>query len=488
MNEKGSLAFSKALSKPATLALGVVLGAAGLGIAHETTKGSHPAASVKMADSNEGPSSNSFAPVLKGVLPSVVNVSSSKVTKAPETDGQADSFLRQFFGGQMAPDVPKERREKSLGSGVIVSPEGYILTNNHVIDGATDVRVTLSDKREVKAEIIGSDAKTDVAVLKIDAANLKPITLGDSSKVEVGDTALAIGDPFGVGQTVTRGIISAKGRGNLGIEDYEDFLQTDAPINPGNSGGALINDRGELVGINTAIIGESGGSQGIGFAVPVNLAHDVMDQILTNGKVVRGYMGILLQDVTPQMAKAFGEKDAHGVVVGDVTAGSPAQEGGIERGDIILDLNGKPVNDRNQLRNEVSMMQPGTSVKVTVLHNGSEKNLTVKLGEMPTETAKAESDNNEESTKALQGVEVSNLTPRAAERLGVPSSTPGVVVADIDPASNMADSGLHKGDIIQEVNHQPVKNVSEFQSAMKKAGDEPLLLVNRHGQTLFIAS
>jgi serine protease Do len=304
----------------------------------------------------------------------------------------------------------------------------------------------------------------------------------------VGDTALAIGDPFGVGQTVTRGIISAKGRGNLGIEDYEDFLQTDAPINPGNSGGALINDRGELVGINTAIIGESGGSQGIGFAVPVNLAHSVMDQILTNGKVVRGYMGILLQEVTPQMAKAFGEKEAHGVVVGDVTAGSPAQQGGIERGDIILDMNGKPVNDRNQLRNEVSMMQPGTSVKLTVLHNGTEKNLTVKLGEMPTETAKAESESKEDSTKALQGVEVTNVTPRTAERLGLPGSTTGVVVTDIDPASKMADSGLHKGDIIQEVNHQPVKNISEFQSAMKKAGDEPLLLVNRHGQTLFIAA
>jgi serine protease Do len=488
MNEKGSLAFSRAFSKPATLALGVVLGAAGLGIAHETTKGSNPAATVKMADSNEGPSSNSFAPVLKSVLPSVVNVSSSKVTKTPEMDGQADSFLRQFFGEQGAPDVPKERREKSLGSGVIVSPEGYILTNNHVIDGATDVRVTLSDKREFKATIIGSDAKTDVAVLKIDTSNLKPITLGDSSKVEVGDTALAIGDPFGVGQTVTRGIISAKGRGNLGIEDYEDFLQTDAPINPGNSGGALINDRGELVGLNTAIIGESGGSQGIGFAVPVNLAHDVMDQILKNGKVVRGYMGILLQDVTPQMAKAFGEKEAHGVVVGDVTPSSPAQESGIERGDIILDLNGKTVNDRNQLRNEVSMMQPGTSVKLTVLRNGSEKNLTVKLGEMPTEIAKADSDSNEDSTKALQGVEVTNVTPRTAERLGVPGSTAGVVVTDIDPASKMADSGLHKGDIIQEVNHQPVKNVSEFQSAVKKAGDEPLLLVNRHGQTLFIAA
>jgi serine protease Do len=488
MRERGSVF----VSKPAALVLGVVLGAGGLGIAriaHATSKtANNPPATLKMADSNEGPSGNTFAPVLKKVLPSVVNISSSKVVKSPQMDSQLDPFFRQFFGNGESPfAVPKDRREKSLGSGVIVSPEGYILTNNHVVDGATDVRVTLSDKRELQARVVGTDPKTDIAVLKIDASNLQPITLGDSTKVEVGDTALAIGDPFGVGQTVTRGIISAKGRGNLGIEDYEDFLQTDAPINPGNSGGALINDRGELVGINTAIIGESGGSQGIGFAVPVNLAHNVMDQILKNGKVVRAYMGILPQDMTPEMAKAFGEKDARGVVVGDVTPNSPAHEGGIQRGDIILDVNGKPVSDSNQLRMQISMMEPGTKVNLTVLRNGSEKEMSLKLAEMPTETAKAESEGGE-STKALEGVEVANLTPHTAERLGLPNSATGVVVADIDPASKLADSGLRKGDVIQEVNHEAVKNVSEFQSAVKKAGDEPLLLVNRHGQTLFIAA
>jgi len=444
-----------------------------------------------MADSEEGPSRSSFAPVLKKVLPSVVNISSSKVVKAaPQMDARLDPFFRQFFGNDGGPlNIPKDRREKSLGSGVIVSPEGYILTNNHVVDGATDVRVMLSDKREFEARVVGSDPKTDIAVLKIEGSDLNPITLGDSSKVEVGDTALAIGDPFGVGQTVTKGIISAKGRGNLGIEDYEDFLQTDAPINPGNSGGALINDRGELVGINTAIIAEgSGGSQGIGFAVPVNLAHNVMEQILKNGKVVRAYMGILPQNMTPEMAKAFGEKEARGIVVGDVTPKSPAHEGGIQRGDIILAVNGKPVNDSNQLRMDISMMQPGSNVKLTVLRNGSEKQMSLKLAEMPTETAKAEPENDDESTKAVQGVEVTNLTARTAERLGLPSSVAGVVVTDIDPASKVADSGLRKGDVIQEVNHQPVKNVSEFQSALKKAGDEPLLLVNRRGQTLFIAA
>jgi serine protease Do len=470
----------------------MVLGAAGLAIAHTTTKAvTNPPATLKMADSSEGPSANSFAPVLKKVLPSVVNISSSKVVKAdPQMDARMDPFFRQFFGDEGGPlNVPKDRREKSLGSGVIVSPEGYILTNNHVVDDATSVRVTLSDKREFEARIVGTDPKTDIAVLKIEGSNLKPLTLGDSSKAEVGDTALAIGDPFGVGQTVTRGIISAKGRGNLGIEDYEDFIQTDAPINPGNSGGALINDRGELVGINTAIIsGGSGGSQGIGFAVPVNLAHNVMDQILKNGKVVRAYMGILPQDVTPEMAKAFGEKEARGVVVGDVTPKSPAQEGGIQRGDIILEVNGKPVSDSNQLRMDISMMQPGTNLKLKVLRSGTEKEMSLKLAEMPTETAKAESENGDESTQALQGVQVSNMTPRTAERLGLPTSATGVVVTDIDPASKIADSGLRKGDVIQEVNHQPVKNVSEFQSAMKKSGDEPLLLVNRRGQTLFIAA
>lgn len=478
-------------SKPAVLVAGLVLGVASFGIAQTATKATtNPPATLKFADSNEGPSKSSYASVLKNVLPSVVNISSSKVVKAKDQTGEMrmDPFFQQFFGGEGGPfGTPKDRREKSLGSGVIVSPEGYVLTNNHVVDGATDVKVTLADKREVEAKVIGTDPKTDVAVLKIDASNLKPITLGDSSNVEVGDTALAIGDPFGVGQTVTRGIISATGRGNLGIEDYEDFIQTDAPINPGNSGGALINDRGELIGINTAILTHGQGSEGIGFAVPVNLAHQVMDQILKNGKVVRAYMGILPQDMTTDMAKAFGQKDARGVVVGDVTPNSPAQESGIRRGDILLEMNGRPVENSNQLRNSISMMQPGTEIKLKMLRGGSERDVTVKLAEMPTETAMAQP-GDEGSTKTLEGVEVSNLTPNMAERLGLPSSTTGVVVTDVDPSSKIADAGLRKGDVIQEANHQPVKNVSEFQSAMKKNSTDPLLLVNRQGRTLFIAA
>ncbi len=491
------------ISRPASLALGLILGVAGAGFAHTIQKvavnakatatekaDANPPATLKLAGSNEGPSKTSFAPVVKAVLPSVVNISSSKVVKA-SAEGmeqlQMDPMFRQFFG-QGGMEVPKDRREKALGSGVIVSPEGYILTNNHVVDGATDVKVTLSDKREFQARIVGTDPKTDVAVLKIQASNVVPLTIGDSSKVEVGDVAIAVGDPFGVGQTVTKGIISAKGRGGLGIEDYEDFLQTDAPINPGNSGGALVNDRGELIGINTAIISHgSGGSQGIGFAVPSNLARQVMDQILKNGKVVRAYLGILPQDVTPSMAKAFGEKEAKGIVVGDVSPSSPAQDSGIQRGDIILELNGKPISDSNQLRMSISMMAPGTSVQLKTMRNDNERNLTVKLAEMPTETAKLNS-HEEGGSKALDGVEVSNLNPEIAQQLGVPDNTKGVVVTSVDPASKMAESGLSRGDVIQEVNHQSVKNVSEFQNALQKSGDQPLLLVNRGGRTLYIAA
>jgi len=477
------------------LALGLVVGAAGISIAHTTPNSprNNPPATLKLADVNEGPGKTSYAPIVKAVLPSVVNISSSKVVHPNKESAEQmpmDPFFRQFFG--RGPEghfnVPPDRKEKALGSGVIVSPEGYILTNNHVVDGATDVRVTLSDKREFQARTVGTDPKTDVAVLKIDAEKLTPITIGDSSQVDVGDVALAIGDPFGVGQTVTKGIISATGRGNLGIEDYEDFLQTDAPINPGNSGGALVNDRGELVGINTAIITHgSGGSQGIGFAVPVNLARNVMNQILKNGKVTRAYLGILPQDVTPTMAKAFGEKEAKGVVVGDVTASSPAQDAGVQRGDIIQELNGKPVADSNQLRMTISMMQPGTTVKLKMIRSGSSRELSVKLAEMPTENAKVKA-GEEGVEKALDGVEVTNLNPQIAEQLNLPPSTTGVVVTDLDPSSKMADSGLRKGDVIQEVNHQSVKNVSDFHSAIRKSGSNPLLLVNRDGRTLFIAA
>jgi serine protease Do len=480
----------------AVLALALTVGATGYAVARATEglTGARVHASLKIADPSEGPSRTGFAPIVKQVLPNVVNISSSKVVRTPNQmpEGmQSDPFFQQFFGQGFGnrPEIPKNRREQSLGSGVVVSPEGYVLTNNHVVDGATDVKVTLSDKRELKAKIIGTDPKTDVAVLKLEGSNFPAITLGDSSKVQVGDYALAIGDPFGVGQTVTMGIVSAKGRGNLGIEDYEDFIQTDAPINPGNSGGALVNDRGELVGINTAILSHgSGGNEGIGFAIPVNLARSVMGQILDHGKVTRGYLGVVIQPITPAMAKELGLSKLQGALVGDVSPKGPAQASGVQRGDVILSINSDAVTDSNQLRNTISMIQPGEIVKLEISRNGSTKDINVKLGELPLSKEEAQNQHEGASKDALDGVSVQNLDAETAAQLQLPESTKGVVVTGIDPSSPKADSGLLKGDVIQEVNHQPVRNVAEFEQAMRKASNGALLLVNRAGTTLFIAA
>ena len=493
-------------SKVLAGSLAVVLGMAGWGVAHASQKFFTPGVHItmKMADPAEGPSRTGFAPIVKSVLPDVVNISTSKVVKASDQDQfQPDSpddlppFFQQFFGRQFGPNggnngnhPPRQRdqREDSLGSGVIISPDGYILTNNHVVDGATDVRVTLADKRQVKATVVGTDPKTDIAVLKIDGSGYPAITIGDSSKVQVGDYALAIGDPFGVGQTVTMGIISATNRGNLGIEDYEDFIQTDAPINPGNSGGALINDRGELVGINTAILSHgSGGNEGIGFAIPVNLARSVMTQILDHGKVERAYLGIMVQDITPGIEKAMNLKDMKGVLVGDVNSNGPASKSGLHRGDVILSVNGKPMEDSRELRNTISMMSPDATVDLKVMRNGNTSDMNVKLGELPTDQAQAKTEEGGSSEHALNGVTVENLDAQSAKQLGLPSTATGVVVTDIDQSSPLAAAGLERGDVIQEVNHQPVKNVTQFEEAIKKAGPNPLLLVNRKGSTLFLA-
>jgi serine protease Do len=480
--------------KTAVLAVALALGLGGLGLAAANRAWSdNPPATLKLADASEGPSRTGFAPVVRKVLPAVVNISSSKVVKTPTAfHGQIPDELRQFFGdssqGRRGIErEPQEQREQGLGSGVIVSPEGYILTNNHVVDEATDVKVTLSDKREFKARVIGADPKTDIAVLKIDASALPSIVIGDSSKVQIGDYALAVGNPFGVGKTVTMGIVSATGRTNLGIEAYEDFIQTDAPINPGNSGGALINDRGELVGINTAILSHgSEGNQGIGFAVPVNLARTVMDQILKNGKVTRAYLGIVPQDVTPAMAKAFGEKEPHGALVGDVSPNSPAQRSGLLKGDIILELNGKPVEDANQLRMTISMMSPDAAVTLKVFRGGAERQVAVKLAELPVKEASVRSEP-AGARSVLSGVAVEDVDAQTARQLGLPANTAGVVVTKISPSSPAVDSGLRRGDVIQEVNRQPVRNTSDFERAMRDSKDQTLLLVNRQGSTLYVA-
>ncbi len=481
-------------------AMVILLGMAGWGVARASQKFFTPGVHISMnlADPAEGPSRTGFAPVVKTVLPDVVNISTSKVVKASELKqfdmpDEMPPFFQQFFGQQFGPNSdnrsmrPRDQREDSLGSGVIVSPDGYILTNNHVVEGATDVRVTLSDKRQLKAKVIGADPKTDIAVLKVEGSGFPAITIGDSSKVQVGDYALAVGDPFGVGQTVTMGIISALNRGNLGIEDYEDFIQTDAPINPGNSGGALVNDRGELVGINTAILSHgSGGNEGIGFAIPINMARNVMSQILDHGKVNRAYLGIMVQDITPGISKAMNLKDMKGVLVGDVTPSGPASRSGVQRGDVILEVNGKPMEDSRELRNSISMMNPDSTVKLKILRNGNPTDVSVKLGDLPSDKEQAKTEGGS-SDKALDGVTVENLDAQSARQLGLPAAATGVVVTDINPTSSLASAGLRRGDVIQEVNHQPVRNVTQFEEAMRKAGDHPLLLVNRQGSTLFLA-
>ncbi len=426
---------------------------------------------------------NGFSAVLKPALPAVVNISSSKMVKPGQNQMSPmfnDPFFRQFFGDQFGQMKPQTEREQSLGSGVIVSADGTIVTNNHVIDGASDIKVFLNDKREFKAKLIGTDPKTDIAVLKIDATNLPTLPLGDSTQLQVGDLIFAIGDPFGVGETATMGIVSATGRGNLGIENYENFIQTDAAINPGNSGGAMIDIHGNLVGINTAILSHgAGGNEGVGFAIPVSLFKPVMDQIMTHGKVVRGYLGVHIQDVTPELATAFGLKQGGGVLIGDVSPDTPAARAGLKKGDVILQLNGQPVDARNQLQVQIAQMAPGTSVKLQIWRNGATQTVSLNLGELP-ETAEKEGPG-ETSGGALEGVEVQNLTPDISQELNLAPGTHGVVVTSVDQSSPAAVAGLSRGDVIQEVNHKPISNTGEFQQALSGADKQPVLLLVNHG-------
>jgi len=429
-----------------------------------------------------------FAPVVEPALESVVNVSSSKTIKSsgssPGSPFFNDPFFQQFFGRQF--QEPRERRERSLGSGVIVSSDGHILTNNHVVDGATDVKVSLRDHREFSAKIVGTDPKTDVAVLKIDATGLRPLTLGDSSKTRIGQFALAIGDPFGIGETVTMGIVSAKGRGGLSIEDYEDFIQTDAAINPGNSGGALINTEGELIGINTAILTRGGGgNEGVGFAIPINMARGVMQQILTNGKVVRGYLGLLIQPMSPALAKAFGISVTNGALVGDVTNDGPAGRAGVRKGDVIVAMNGEPVKNSRDLRLRVAETPPGTEVRLKIIRDGKTQEIAVKLGELPEKAQAASAEGGENET--LSGVRVEALTPQIARQLRLNPATQGVVVDDVAESSAAADAGLRRGDVIEQVDRKPVTSAAAFEHAAREAGQNPvLLLVNRQGNTSFV--
>lgn len=436
-----------------------------------------------------GTLANGFASVLKPVLPAVVNISSSKVVKNRPDDSMFfnDPFFRQFFGNQGPQQrQPQSEREHSLGSGVIVTSDGTIITNNHVIEGATDIQVYLSDNRQFPAKLIGTDPKTDVAVIKIGATGLPTLPIGDSSKMQVGDLVMAIGDPFGIGKTATAGIVSATGRGGLGIENYEDFIQTDASINPGNSGGALINLHGSLIGINTAILsGQGGGNQGIGFAIPINLARNVMNQLVEHGKVTRGYLGVHIQDVTPALAKQFGLNQGGGVLIGDVSPDTPAAKAGLKSGDVVLEVNGQPVEAANQLQVQISQMAPGSSVRMKIWRDGKAQDVNVSLGELPEKAEQAEPGQSSEG--ALEGVDVQNLSPDLSEQLNLPAGTKGVVVTQVDPSSPAAAAGLDRGMVIQEVNHKPVSTISQYKQAMAGLNNQSvLLLVNQGGVTRYV--
>jgi len=435
------------------------------------------------------PNSMGFAAVVKAVLPAVVNISSSRVVKPQGNQLNPffnNPFFQQFFGGQMP--QPRPQREEALGSGVIVSPDGYIMTNNHVVDKATEIKVFLSNKQEYPAKVVGTDSKTDIAVLKIQANNLPTVTFGDSSKLQVGDYALAIGDPFGIGETVTMGIVSATARSGLDIENYEDFIQTDAAINPGNSGGALINARGELIGINTAILsGGSGGNQGVGFAIPINLARYVMGQILKYGKVTRGWLGVGIQDVSAPVAKTYGVPANQGAIISDVEPNGPGAKAGLQRGDVITQLNGQPVQGANDLKLKIGELRPGTTAHLKILRDGKPQDVSLTLGQQPQSGQQQAGAAGPQQQGLMQGVEVQNLTPDILQQLGLSSDTKGVVVANVASGSAAELAGLRRGDVIEQVNRHPVDSVSQYEREIRMAGDQAIvLLVNRGGSTAFV--
>jgi serine protease Do len=411
----------------------------------------------------------SFAPVVDKVSPAVVKIETTSTIKGISLQrfpGLNEPFWRQFFGNQFGRDLPPRSLgpeiEHGLGSGVIVTKDGYILTNDHVVDNARQVKVTLPDGRQFTARVVGRDPKTDIAVVKIDADHLPTVLMADSGKVKVGDVVLAIGNPFGVGETVTEGIVSAKNRGGMGIEHYEDFIQTDAAINPGNSGGALVDIDGRLIGINTAIMSHSGGSQGVGFAIPSDLARSVMESLIKYGHVTRGYLGVMIQDVTPALASEFGLKNDQGALVGDVEPNGPAQQAGFKDGDVIVKFNGDRITDSRQLQLDVAAVKPGTKVPVGIMRNGDEKTLEVTIKALPGTKQLAEAgapSGYEQGT--LNGVTVGDLDQRSREQYHIPDEVKGAIIEQVDPSSASAQAGLQPGDVIESINRHQVANADE---------------------------
>ena len=447
---------------------------------------------------------NGFTEVAKAVTPAVVNITTVMTEKVADGRSVPDELrerMEEFFGGPngpfgprgfrgpQGPGEPRGHRGGGQGSGVIVSADGYVLTNNHVIDGAREVTVTLPDKREFQGKIVGTDPKTDLAVVKIDGENLPSVAWGDASKLQVGEYVLAVGNPFGLNSTVTLGIVSALGRGRMGITQYEDFIQTDAAINPGNSGGALVNTKGELVGINTAIFSQSGGYQGVGFAVPTSMGKPIYESLIKTGKVVRGFLGIGIQDLNHDLAKSFGIKDAKGALVSDVREDGPADQGGLKQGDVIISYQGSPVEDAVALQRMVTRTPVGSKVSIKIMRDSREKELPITIGEQPdtVKTAKAESG---EKDYAFAGVAVQDLDKDTAKELGIKGKAQGVVVTGVEPDSGADKAGLMPGDVIREINRQPVKSVKEFEkvSSTVKKGDNVLMLINRRGNALFLSA
>lgn len=442
-----------------------------------------------------GGSGRNFVEIAKSVKPAVVNIAATRTGKAGEgSQGPSpfdDPFFRRFFGDELKRDMPKERKEKGQGSGVIVDPSGLIITNNHVVNKADDIRVVLSDKREFKAKLIGTDSKTDIAVIKIEATGLSPISWADSDQLEVGEFVLAVGSPFGLTQTVTMGIVSAVGRASMGIAEYEDFIQTDAAINPGNSGGALVNVRGELVGINTAIFSQSGGNMGIGFAVPSNLARSIMDQLVRTGKVVRGWLGVSIQDLSPELAAQFGITETKGVLVSDVMDDSPAKKAGFERADVIVEFDGKPMDSPTHLRNDVAQTPLGKKVSIKLIRDKKPKVLDVTIVEQPksmTQTGSEENGESAQPTGVLSDLEVHELTEELAGRYGMKSSERGVVVTRVKPGSTAEEIGVREGDLILEVNRKAVTSLKTYERLRAGLSKDQavLLLVKRQGRSLYL--